>query len=157
MHKLTRLAVLFAVIMAAPLIYAASVHFKGGNPDFSDQGVTLKTCFSLSGLGNQDVTITIKAAGFATTTCTNKGGNEAPGQNKTPISSTAQETIPSTQIKNGNLSVCLTTSVPPAPSATDAGCPNGNWTTSLEDVQFTSAEVIVMQGGKVVLDKTFSL
>lgn len=158
MHKKLRTTLTAVVLglIAVPLIYAASVHFKNGNPTFSDQGTTLKTCFSLAGLGNQDVTITVKASGLATTTCTNKGGNMAPGQNKTPVSSTVQQTIPSTQIKNGNVSVCLTTTPPRAPSATEAGCPNSNWSTSLTDVQFTSAEVIVQQGGKIVLDKTFT-
>jgi hypothetical protein len=159
MHKKLRTTLTAAVLglIAVPLIYAASVHFKNGAPTFSDQGTTLKTCFSLAGLGNEDVTITIKAKGLATTICTNKGGNAAPGQNKTPVAPTAQQTFPSTQIKNGNLSVCLTTTPPPAPSATEAGCPNSNWATSLTDVQFTSAEVIVQQGGKIVLDKTFTL
>jgi hypothetical protein len=146
-----------ALVVAGPLLYAANVHFKGGSPSFSDQGTTLKTCFSLTGLGNQDVTITIKASGFATTICTNAGGNAAPGQNKTPVAPTGQVTIPSTEIKNGNVSVCLDTVQPPAPSAREAGCPNNNWSTTLEDVQFTNAQLIVVQGGKVVLQQSFTL
>ena len=145
------------VLIGAPLVYAASVHFKGGNPTFTDQGLTLNTCFKLAGLGNQDVTITVETTGFANTTCTNPGGNVAPGQNKTPVSPTAQVTIPSTQIKNGNVSVCLATAQPPTPTAAEAGCPNGNWTASLNDVEFTSAKVTVVQGGKVVLTKSFTL
>jgi hypothetical protein len=144
-------------IVVVPLAYAASVHFKGGNPTFTDKGTTLETCFSLAGLGNQDVTITVEAAGFADSTCTNKGGNVAPGQNKTPVSPTAQVTIPSTQIKNGNLSVCLTTTPPPAPTAQEAGCPNNNWTASINDVDFTTAKITVVQGGKVVLSRNFTL
>lgn len=156
MKRKSIIAAALAVIIV-PLAYAASVHFKGGNPTFTDQGTTLNTCFSLAGLGNQDVTITVEATGFATTTCTNQGGNVAPGQNKTPVSPTAQVTIPSTQIKNGNLSVCLATTPPPAPSAREAGCPNNNWSASINDVTFNTAKVIVMQGGKVVLSKTFTL
>lgn len=144
-------------LITASAVFAASVHFKNGNPTFSDLGTTLKSCFCLAGLGNKDVTITIKATGFATTLCTNKGGNTAPGQNKTPVAPTVQQSFPATEIKNGNLCACLTTAIPPAPSAKDAGCPNSNWSTSLTDVEFTSAEVIVVQGGKVVLDKTFKL
>jgi hypothetical protein len=152
--------VLFAAAITAvtaSVVLAASVHFKNGNPTFSDLGTTLKSCFCLAGLGNQDVTITIKATGFATTLCTNKGGNTAPGQNKTPVAPTIQQSFPATEIKNGNLCACLTTTTPPAPSAKAAGCPNSNWSTSLTDVDFTSAEVIVVQAGKVVLDKTFKL
>ena len=159
MHKNIK-SVLLALLVGAvavPLLYAASVHFKGGAPSFSDQGTTLRTCFSLAGLGNGDVTITVKTTGSATTLCTNQGGNTAPGQNKTPVSPSAQQTFPSTQIKNGNLSVCLTTAAPPAPTASQAGCPNSNWSASITDVQFATAQITVVQGGKVVLTRTFSL
>jgi hypothetical protein len=158
MHKKTK-SILMALLVGAiatPLIYAANVHFKGGSPTFSDQGTTLKSCFSLTGLGNGDVTITVKTTGSATTLCTNQGGNTAPGQNKTPVSPSAQQTFPSTQIKNGNLSVCLTTAPPPAPTAAAAGCPNSNWSTSLTDVEFATAQITVVQGGQVVLQQTFT-
>ena len=148
---------LLATAVAVPLIYAASVHFKGGSPTFSDQGTTLKTCFSLAGLGNGDVTITVTTTGSATTLCTNQGGNTAPGQNKTPVRPSGQATIPSTDIKNGNLTACVTTEPPKAPTATEAGCPNSNWSTSLTDVQFATATITVSQGGQTVLQQTFKL
>ena len=145
-----------AVLIAVTAAYAANVHFKR-QPTFSDQGTRLQACLSLAGLGNQDVTITIRAEGLATTLCTNRGGNQAPGQNRNPVHPTAQQTFPSTQIKNGNLSVCLTTSPPPTPSPTEAGCPNANWTTTLTDVEFSTVEIVVEQGGQIVLDQTFEL
>src|SRR3954465_5056120 len=116
MHKKlkTTLVTFLVGAVAVPLIYAASVHFKGGAPSFSDQGTTLKTCFSLAGLGNGDVTITVTTTGSATTLCTNQGGTTAPGQNKTPVPPSGQATIPSTEIKNGNLTACVTTAPPPA-------------------------------------------
>src|SRR5215212_4802685 len=91
MHKKGKsiLVALLVGAVAVPLIYAASVHFKGGSPTFSDQGTTLKTCFSLAGLGNGDVTIIVTTTGSATTLCTNQGGNTAPGQNKTPVKPSA--------------------------------------------------------------------
>ena len=159
MHKKTK-SILLALLVGAiavPLIYAASVHFKGGNPTFTDNGTTLTTCFSLSGLGNGDVTITVNTTGSATTLCTNQGGNTAPGQNKTPVQPSGQVTIPSTQIKNGNLSACVTTTPPPTPTAAEAGCPNTNWSTSIADVQFATATVTVVQGGQTVLQQTFKL
>lgn len=156
--KSGRLIITAAVaLVCVQLAYAASVHFKGGNPRFTDQGLTLNTCFSLAGLGNQDVTITIEATGLASTTCTNQGGNAAPGQNKTPVSPTGQVTIPSTQIKNGNVTVCLATVAPPTPTAVEAGCPNNNWSTTLNDVSFSSVKITVVQGGKVVLQRTVTL
>ncbi|MFL6584941.1 MAG: hypothetical protein ACJ8KU_10545 [Chthoniobacterales bacterium] len=154
MNKKLNLAVIILAVIGVPLVYAANVHFKKA-PTFSDQGTTLRTCFSLAGLGMEDVTITVKTTGSATTICTNQGGNAAPGQNKVPVSPSAQQTFPSTEIKNGNLSVCLTTAAPPQPTATEAGCPNSNWSANITDVQFATAEVIVEQAGKVVLDQKF--
>ena len=150
---------LLAVLALMPVSsMGANVQFKGkSGPTFNDKGQTLETCLSLSGLGNQDVTITVKAAGTITTICTNPGGNVAPGLNKVPTTTLARQTIPSTQIKNGNLSVCLTTAIPATPTPKEAGCPNNNFTVVIEDVTFTSAEVTVEQGGAVVLSKTFGL
>ena len=159
MHKKVK-SILLALLVGAvavPLAFGASVHFKKGSPNFSDQGTTLRTCFSITGLGNGYVTITVKTTGTATTLCTNQGVNTAPGQNKTPVKPSGQATIPSTQIKNGNLSACVTTTPPPAPTAVEAGCPNSNWSTSLTDVQFATAEITIVQGGKVVLQQTFKL
>ena len=142
-------------LVAVPIVYAASVHFKKA-PTFSDLGETLKTCFSLAGLGNQDVHISISADGLANVTCTNPGGNTAPGQNRVPVRQFDDIVVSATEIKNGNLSVCLTTDPTADPTALEAGCPNGNWTTDINDVQFTSATITVTQGGQVVLQKTFT-
>src|ERR1700720_567250 len=148
-RKKRLIATAVAALIAVPLAYAANVHFKKGSPTFTDQGTTLRACFSLAGLGNGDVTITLNASGSATTLCTNPGGNVAPGQNKTPVHPSAQVSIPATEIKNGTLTTCVTTQPPPTPNPRDAGCPNNNWSTSLQDVEFTSAEIIVEQGGTV--------
>jgi len=156
MSKRNRLIIAaLAALIAVPLAYAANVHFKR-DPTFTDQGTTLRACFSLAGLGNGDVTITLNSSGSATSLCRNPGGNVAPGQNKVPVHPSAQVSIPSTEIKNGSLSVCVTTAPPPNPTAQEAGCPNNNWSASITDVQFASAEIIVEQGGNVVLDRTFT-
>jgi hypothetical protein len=153
-HRLLGAAIV--ALIAVPLVYAANVHFKR-DPTFTDQGTTLRACFSLAGLGNQDVTITLNTSGEATTFCISPGGNQAPGQNKTPVHPSAQISIPATEIKNGSLSVCVTTQPPPTPGAREAGCPNNHWSTRLESVDFTTAQIIVQQGGNVVLNRTFNL
>src|ERR1041385_7583524 len=159
MHKSSKLVTTALVtLVAASIAYASSVHFKDGStPTFTDLGTQLKTCFCLAGLGNADVTITVKTSGSATTLCTNPGGTAAPGQNKVPVKPSATQTFPATEIKNGNLCACLTTPAPPNPTAKQAGCPNNNWTASITDVTFATAEVVVVQSGKVVLDQTFNL
>jgi hypothetical protein len=146
---------LFALCFAATSV-AANVHLKA-EPVITDLGEQLKCCLALAGLGNKDVTITVAATGTATVIGLNPGGNEPPGQNKFPVSTVASTTIPSKQIKNGNVSVCLTTPLIQAPDPTDAGFPNDNWEVVISDVEFTEIRITVEQGGKTVLDTTLSI
>ena len=104
-------------------------------------------------LGNGDVTITLIANGSVETTCTNPGGTQAPGQNPGDIVVLGDVTIPASEIKNGNVSFCVTTEAPPNPTPGEAGCPNNNWTAQITDVSFSGATLIVEQGGKVVLQQ----
>ena len=148
-----RLGVL-ALLSMASVALAATVHFKR-DPGFTDQGQTLTSTISLTGLGNGDVTITLQVTGGATYTLYNPAGGFVPGQNKIPIASSTTLVVPSNQIKNGNLTVPLTTPAPVAPPAKELGAPNHKWTAEIDDVSFTSATITVVQGGKVVLQQTF--
>jgi hypothetical protein len=114
---------------------AASPHFKkGGEPVCTISGsggsATVTCKGSLAGLGNDDLRINVTVAGFAVYQCRNQGGNIAPGQNKVLVGpTTTPTTIPSGEIKNGNLSftAAATLTAPTTVSAADAGCPNSNW------------------------------
>ncbi len=134
---------------------ASSVHLKGGKnakPAFEDNGLTLTASGELSGLGNGDVLITLDAWADVFSTCTNNGGNQAPGQNPAPITVSGATAIPAAEIKNGNTPFAVETIAPPTviPAAPD--CPNPNWTEEIEDLAFTSAVITVQQpAGTLVL------
>ena len=133
----------------------SSVHLKGGanaEPSFRDNGLSLSTAGELSGLGNGDVLVTLSARANVSSTCTNFGGNQAPGQNPAPTTVTGSVAIPEEEIKNGNTPFSVTTEGPVTPIPGAPGCPNPNWTESIDELMFTSATITVEQPpGTVVL------
>jgi hypothetical protein len=136
------------IVLTASPAAASSVHLKGGanaEPAFFDGGLFLSASGALSGLGNGDVLITLEATADVTSTCTNQGGNAAPGQNPAPLTVTGSEAIPEDEIKNGTTPFAVET-VPPDPVIPGApDCSNDNWTETIDDLAFTSATLTVEQ------------
>jgi hypothetical protein len=102
---------------------------------------------TISGLGNGNYNIFLTASGPATTSCTNKGGNTAPGQNPANVTSAGVTPITVTSDTNGNYKFTASGNPPTAPSPKVAGCPGNNWTVSILSVDYTSATLTIQPGG----------
>jgi hypothetical protein len=163
---LTTLAVLaVAMLLVVPTVAGASPHFKhGGEPDctvaYSGSSATVVCSGELAGLGNQDLVIVSTVSGFALYTCENRGGTQAPGQNKVLEGpSTVPTIIPSGEIKNGTLAFTTnpnTLTAAPTVSAAVAGCPNNNWMGVNPTLSITSVDLTISQGGVLLFTCTAS-
>ena len=170
MRSRTRVLVAAAVVAVfgalSAVAIAASPHFKkGGEPVCTITGSgtnsTSTTCkATLAGLGEGDLQINTTVSGFAVYQCQNNGGQIAPGQNRVlegPV--TAPTTIPSSSIKNGNVSFTTNPAVLSAPntvSGQEAGCPNGNWTGVNPTLTVTKITLTIAQNGSTLFTCTAS-
>ena len=142
---------------------ASGVHFQKGSPTFTadHNNLTLNASGVIAGLGN-GATVTLSATAIPTTTCTNQGGNQAPGQNPGSITVTGASALPDANGTNGSRPFTVTTNPPAQPSSGKAGgCPNNTWTAHIDDLCFTSATLTFQQLDKngnpvTVLTKTFN-
>lgn len=120
----------------------------GGNVKLSGIQFSLSSLVAsgfASGLGNTDVTVVLDAAGIPAVTCTNLGGNQAAGQNPPKVSiSGAQYLIHQNYTKNGRSPFDVETEEPqPGLTAEQLGCPNNNWSATIDFVFWTEATISV--------------
>jgi hypothetical protein len=160
---------LMALALAAVPAMAASPHFKGQNsPTFSQPTpTTLNASGALAGLGNYNTFVQLNASGVPDVTCTSPGGNESPGQNPGSVDVSGGQFIPVSSLdKNGNVPFSVTTSPPATITGKQGGCPNNNWTATINSIDFSSATIIVYQdfngnglfsANEVVLTQTFTV
>ncbi len=142
----------FALMAASVPAQASNVQFNKG-PICSDGGLVATCSAKLTGLGNGDVVIDLSVLTepvAVETLCKNPQGKASPGQNPADIVDVGGVvTIPASKIKNGSLTFSLSTEAPPAPSWSDAGCPNSKWKASISDVIFSgeTLRLTVFQNG----------
>lgn len=144
-RRIISLVTLLALISTAVVaVWASSPHYKKG-PSVVDNGLTATATGSLAGLGNGNVIVTLSFPNATgTTTCSNKGGAQAPGQNPAaPAAASGSRLI--TDVKNGTLSFVVTTLPPANPSSDTAGCPNGNWSAAFDNITFGAGTITIQQ------------
>src|SRR3990170_1465238 len=125
---------IFTVLVVASLttssVFAAGFHLSAG----FHLGSLIADGFA-SGLGTTDVQLFLDATGDPVVICTNKGGNQAPGQNPPKVQATGTQFLDGTDDlrKNGRtpFDVAVGDTVL---SAREGGCPSGKWTANVDFV-----------------------
>ena len=144
-------AAILAVVLTAGLAMAAVTWHSG--PTFVSNGDGSFTATGDgSGFGNQPAIATITINATVRYTCRNKGGNEAPGQNTVPATTTGSQDLGNAD-HNGRGVINLTVGLQIAPTVSGkvAGCPNGNWSgvNPVVEGQVTGT-LTITQGGNLI-------
>lgn len=97
-----------------------------------------------TGLGgySEGVDVKLAASGIAVVSCTNQGGNEAPGQNPN-VSASGDQAIGPQEITKKGTAPMNVRAVPGPITATEGGCANENWTAEIVNVLWTNATIYV--------------
>jgi hypothetical protein len=140
------IAVGVAVIVCGVSLAAQSGHFLDRTVSCRDVGTQVQCSGKVAGLGGTTFEITVAASGTGTVTCTNPGGNVAPGQNTSVTVAGTTTPLPTPQ--NGNFTFGITSDSPNPLPATPT-CPNNSWTPTVTDVSFTTATLTLLEDGAV--------
>jgi hypothetical protein len=134
---------LLAAILLTSTVFAGAIKFS--NVTFSLG--SLISNGDLTGLGNQDVEVILSAIGVPAITCTNYGGNQVPGQSYPKVSASGTQTLhdDDQRSKNGKSPFYVETDEPQTLTWDEAGCPNSNWSASIDFVFWTEATINVYE------------
>ena len=148
---------LIAAILITSTVFAGAIKFSGAT---TFRLGSLIAEGALSGLGNQNVQVFLEASGLPDVTCTNQGGTQAPGQNPPKVSASGDQLLFGFDLtrKNGKSPFDVETEEPLVLDAVLLGCPNANWTATIDFVYWTEATLIVKSfpGGAVLLTREFT-
>jgi hypothetical protein len=148
--------VLTMVALSAGIALAAVTWHSGPTFTANNDGTWTATGDG-SGFGNSPAVATITISGTVRYTCQNKGGNQSPGQNPVPATTSGSQGLGNAD-HNGRGTFDFT--VGPLTFATTvsgnvAGCPNGNWSGVNPVVESTpSATLSIRQAGKLIFGPT---
>ena len=116
---------------------------------------------TLTGLGMDDVLVNLTASGIPVVICTNQGGNQSPGQNPSKVSASGQQSLFGTDPvrKNGKSPFGVETSeLSSFLSGTQGGCPNDNWTATIDFVYWTDATISIysLDTGELLTQQSYT-
>jgi hypothetical protein len=136
------MAASLVAIMITSTVFARSIKFSGVTFSLG----SLIAQGSLTGLGNEDVRVVLEASGFPEVTCTNYGGNQAPGQNPPKVSASGEQLLFGFDLtqKNGKSPFDVETVDPVVVDVVTYGCPNANWTATIDFIHWTEATIRVL-------------
>ncbi len=152
----TVLSILIAAIMLTSTVFAGAIKLSSVNFSLG----SLVANGTLTGLGNQDVEVLLEARGFPLVSCTNLGGNQAPGQNPPKVTASGNQILLGLDLrsKNGKTPFDVATNDPPPMSAIELGCPNNNWTAQIDFIFWTEATISILdaQTGALLLEQDYT-
>jgi hypothetical protein len=106
-----------------------------------DQGLTIRICYDISGLGNvSDVDLRLAYTATVSGECFNPGNRDesVPAHNNVIPSSGETVNVP---VRNGRAVGCFNSTT----VFTAGGCPNGNWTSEVTGVSFSNVTLSVLK------------
>ena len=120
----------------------------GGNVKLSSVQFRLGSLIAegfASGLGRTDVTVVLDASGIPAITCTNPGGNTAPGQSSPRVTASGEQNLIGNDPirKNGKSPFEVETEDPETIPWNEGGCPNSRWTAHVDFIFWTNATISV--------------
>jgi hypothetical protein len=141
---ITILSLVFVLALTSTTAWAAKARFSSLNFSIG----SLIADGRLVGLGTEDVAVILDATGIPVVSCTNQGGQRAPGQNPPKVSAQGtQFLVHETYTKNGSADFMVETIDPLPSSAKRMGCPNNTWIATIDFVFWTNATIEVRVGG----------
>jgi hypothetical protein len=149
--------VLSALLLMAPVLAAAqNPHFIGTptiNKTISGTTATITTSGKVAGLGSAPTGFTLSTSSVTVETgCTNKGGNNPPGQEATFGPTTGETTT--IQPRNGQITFKNAGELSVTVTAEQAGCPDG-MKPFITSATFEDVVLTLTQNGQVVLTEEF--